>query len=169
MRHPRGSSYNLKGANAIKLPMKILLLIVLVGVVIFAGIQFVPVNRTNPPVVTQVQWDLPQTQALFQRACADCHSNETIWPWYSYVAPISWLVARDVYAGRSRFNISDLNTSTPRYSRMASEIGRTVLSGRMPMSIYLTMHPSARLTPQESQALASGLQATLTNVQASVK
>jgi mono/diheme cytochrome c family protein len=142
---------------------KILLGVIAIGVVIFGGIQLVPVNRTNPLVVTQVQWDSPQTQALFQRACADCHSNETVWPWYSYVAPVSWLIARDVFAGRSRFNISDLNTSSPRFSRMTSEIGRTIQSGRMPMAIYIPMHPSARLTPQEAQELASGLQATLLN------
>jgi Haem-binding domain len=145
---------------------KILLGIVVAAVVIFLGIQLIPVQRTNPPVLTPPQWDSPQTQALFQRACADCHSNETIWPWYSYIAPVSWLVAHDVYAGRSRFNISDLNTSSPRFSRMASEIDRTILSGRMPMGIYLPMHPAARLTPQEAQALASGLQATLAKMQA---
>jgi hypothetical protein len=146
--------------------LKTLLLFLLIGVVFLGAIQLVPVNRTNPPAVTQVQWDSAQTQALFQRACADCHSNETTWPWYSYVAPVSWLVARDVYSGRARFNISDLNASSLRYSRTVSEIGRTIKSGRMPMGIYTMMHPSARLTLQEAQVLAAGLQATLSNTQA---
>jgi len=147
------------------------LALVILGVILvgFAAIQLIPVSHTDPPAVTQVQWDSPQTQALFQRTCADCHSNQTVWPWYSYVAPVSWLVARDVYGGRSRFNISELNTSSPRFSRMGSEMGRTIESGRMPMAIYVTMHPTARLTPQEAQTLASGLQATFANPVAPVK
>ena len=83
------------------------LLLVGVGIVFALLIQLIPIDRTNPPVVTQVQWDSPQTQALFKRACADCHSNETVWPWYSYVAPVSWLVAHDVSEGRGRLNVSD--------------------------------------------------------------
>ncbi len=149
--------------------MKTLLWIVIAGLVVFVAIQFVPVSRTNPPAKTQVQWDSPQTQALFQRACADCHSNETTYPWYSYVAPVSWLVARDVSGGRRRFNISELDTSSPRFSRLPDEMERIILSGRMPMGIYLTMHPTARLTQQETQALASGLKATLSNLPTAAK
>ena len=60
-------------------------------------IQFVPYGRdhTNPPVIAEPAWDSPQTRALFFRACADCHSNETKWPWYSTIAPASWLITRD--------------------------------------------------------------------------
>ena len=63
-------------------------------VVVVVGIQLIPYgrNHTNPPVVTEPQWDSPRTRELFTRACADCHSNETVWPWYSNLAPMSWLV-----------------------------------------------------------------------------
>jgi cytochrome c551/c552 len=90
-----------------------LIVLIVVGVLLalFIGIQFIPVNRTNPPVTAQVKWDSPQTQALARRACMDCHSNETTWPWYSYVAPVSWLVYYDVQRGRSEITLSTLGTS----------------------------------------------------------
>ncbi len=142
---------------------KTILTVVFSGLVLAGLIQLIPVDRTNPPVVSQVKWDSAQTQALFKRACADCHSNETVWPWYSYVAPVSWLVSHDVSEGRSRFNISDLNPSSPRYSRMVNEIKRVVLEGEMPKAIYYPTHPEAVLTAEETQALANGLQSTLAN------
>ena len=67
-------------------------------------IQLVPVQRTNPPVVREPNWDSVQTRDLMARACLDCHSNETNWPWYAYVAPVSWLVAHDVQEGRATVN-----------------------------------------------------------------
>ena len=76
--------------------------------VAFIGIQFIPVNRANPAVAAPIQWDLPQTAALAQRACMDCHSDETTWPLYSYVAPASWLIYYDVQRGRSELNFSTL-------------------------------------------------------------
>ncbi|MCJ7766385.1 MAG: heme-binding domain-containing protein, partial [Thiovulaceae bacterium] len=71
-------------------------------------IQIVPYGRehANAPVVAEPQWDTPETRALFFRACADCHSNETKWPWYSNVAPVSWMVQYDVNEGREKFNVS---------------------------------------------------------------
>ena len=154
--------------------MKIILIIIGALVVLFLLIQLIPVQRTNPPVVTPVKWDSPTTQALFERACADCHSNETVWPWYSKIAPVSWLVARDVNEGRQRWNISD-RAGTQNTSRFGSErerggtrdIGEVIQSGRMPMSIYLMMHPTANLTPAEKQALITGLQTTLSTTQTS--
>ncbi len=81
------------------------LLVLLAG---FLLIQLVPYgrNHTNPPVLQEPNWDSPQTRALAQRACFDCHSNETEWPWYSHVAPVSWLVQRDVEEGREKVNFS---------------------------------------------------------------
>ncbi len=85
-------------------------LILLIGggviLALFVTIQFIPVNRADPPVQTPIAWDSPQTQALAQRACMDCHSNETVWPWYSYVAPASWLVYYDVMRGRAQLDFS---------------------------------------------------------------
>ena len=145
--------------------VKIILLVVVIGLVLFGLAQLVPVTRTNPPVVTQVTWDSPQTEALFKRACADCHSNETVWPWYAYVAPVSWLVAHDVDEGRASLNISELDPGSPEYREMIEEVSEVVLEGEMPKPIYFPTHPEARLTPEETQALAAGLQATLKNFQ----
>lgn len=151
--------------------MKTIFIAIGILVVLFLAIQLIPVQRTNPPVVTQIKWDSPTTQALFTRACADCHSNQTVWPWYSKIAPVSWLVARDVNDGRRRWNISDLtgsqNTSQFGFEggRGTRNVGEVIQSGRMPMSIYLIMHPTANLSPTEKQALITGLQATLSTVQ----
>ncbi len=127
--------------------------IVLVLLVLVAQV-FASTGRTNPPVENQVAWDSPQTQELFSRACADCHSNETKWPWYSKIPPASWLVVHDVNEGREKFNISAQDMGE------ADDAAEAVLEGEMPMKIYTVMHPEARLTPAERQALAQGLQKT---------
>ena len=88
---------------------KIILIVVIVAVGGFLLIQLVPFGRdhTNPPVVQEPKWDSPATRELAKRACFDCHSNETVWPWYSNIAPVSWLVANDTYEGRDHLNFSD--------------------------------------------------------------
>lgn len=132
-----------------------ILLTGLAGLVLFfLVIQLVPYGRdhTNPPVTNQVQWDSPRTQELFNRACADCHSNESVWPWYSNVAPISWLVAHDVSEGREKFNISQSSLG-----KNAHEAAEAVQEGEMPMGIYVLMHPTANLTATERQELIQGL------------
>jgi mono/diheme cytochrome c family protein len=101
-------------------------------VVVVAVMQALPVGggRGNPPVRAEPRWDSPRTAALFARTCQDCHSNRTRWPWYAYVAPVSWLVVADVRHGREHFNV------------------------------YLFAHPEARLTDDERRALIAGLAAT---------
>ena len=148
--------------------IRYILYLIAAGVVLLLLVQLIPVPHTNPPVLTQVQWDSPQTQELFQRACADCHSNETTWPWYSKVAPISWLVYRDVQEGRQRFNISELtNVSTNRMDRLIREVGGQINEGEMPPLVYLPMHPTAKLSDTEKASLSAGLQLTLRNFEAS--
>ena len=122
-------------------------------------IQVVPYGRhhTNPPVLAEPSWDSPQTRALAARACFDCHSNETVWPWYSHVAPISWLVQRDVDEGRRAVNFSEWN----RPQKEARESASTVREGEMPPWIYTIRSSSARLSSAEREALAAGLAATL--------
>jgi hypothetical protein len=120
-------------------------------------IQLVPVNKTNPPVVTTIQWDSQQTKDLAYRACMDCHSNETQWPWYAQFAPGSWLTAAHVQEGRQRLNFSDMANT----SRGLDDIGQQIQRGTMPPSDYLLMHPSARLTDAEKQQLIQGLQTSL--------
>ena len=141
--------------------IKVVLVVVAALLVGFVAIQFVPVQRTNPPIVTQLDWDSAQTQALAQRACMDCHSNETRWPWYSYVAPVSWLVAHDVEEGRREVNLSQLSTDANRFSRMGQRIQRAIQSGNMPPAQYFPTHPDARLTADEKQVLVAGMLKTL--------
>ncbi|MBS1857520.1 MAG: heme-binding domain-containing protein, partial [Acidobacteria bacterium] len=101
-------------------------------------IQFVPFGRehTNPPAVREPAWDSPETKSLVRRACFDCHSNETTWPWYSNVAPVSWLVQRDVNGGRRHLNFSEWD----RPQRHARDVAAEVQGGDMPPWFYLPMH-----------------------------
>jgi hypothetical protein len=115
---------------------RIVLVIIAVLALAFVAIQLIPVNRTNPAATTQIKWNYPQTETLARRACMDCHSNETVWPWYSYVAPSSWLIYYDVQRGRSEMNLSSLNSSTGGAQREAA--------------------PSADLAYQLGQILAGG-------------
>jgi hypothetical protein len=130
------------------------------GLVVLALlIQLIPLPARghNPAVVAEPNWDSPQTRDLAKRACFDCHSNETVWPWYSYVAPVSWLVYADTMGGRSHLNFSEWN----RTQRAAGEAASSLQDGEMPPAVYLPMHPSARLTAAEKQALIQGLRLSL--------
>jgi hypothetical protein len=131
----------------------------LAGLGLFAVLQFVPYGRdhTNPAVVREPAWDRPATRALAVRACFDCHSNETRWPWYSHVAPVSWPMQRDVDVGRRAVNFSEWD----RPYEEAGESAETVLEGEMPPAMYLWLHPSAQLSTEEKPALVNGLTATL--------
>ncbi len=131
--------------------------LILVGVT-----QLVPVAHDNPPVQSTINWDSPETKELAYRACMNCHSNETTWPWYSYVAPASWLTVMHVDAGRQRLNLSELN-SIPAFRRadMAGEMAQQIRNGAMPPADYLLLHPEARLTDAEKQQLIQGLQKSL--------
>jgi mono/diheme cytochrome c family protein len=130
-------------------------------VVIFGLIQLIPYghNHTNPPVVAEPQWNARQTRELTVRACFDCHSNETVWRWYTNIAPASWLIQHDVEDGRRRLNFSEWNT----LQREARSAARQIERGEMPPWYYLPLHSTARLTSTETQALVNGLQATLGN------
>jgi cytochrome c551/c552 len=133
---------------------RILLGVMAVGVLI----QLVPFGRqhANPPVVQEPAWNSPQTRDLAKRACYDCHSNETVWPWYSNVAPVSWLNQRDVNDGRRHLNFSEWNKA----QRHAGHVVKEIRSGDMPLWFYLPMHPAARLTDAEKAALIAGFQKT---------
>lgn len=127
--------------------------------VVLVAIQLVPYGRrhTNPPVRVEPQWDAPATRALAVRACYDCHSNETIWPWYSHVAPMSWLAQRDVDEGRRKVNFSEWD----RPQKEAPESAKAVREGEMPPWFYVALHPDARLSAEDTRALIGGLEATL--------
>jgi hypothetical protein len=145
--------------------IRIVVGVIVAGVLLFALIQLVPtgVSYTNPPVVKEPNWDSPQTRALAQRACFDCHSNETTWPWYSKVAPVSWLVAKDVNEGRRKLNFSDWGQSGQRRGDEdpVEEITRNIENGQMPPWYYTLLHPTASLSAVEKQQLIDGFKASL--------
>ncbi|HVK82947.1 MAG TPA: heme-binding domain-containing protein [Kofleriaceae bacterium] len=138
---------------------KVLVLTGLVFAGLLLAVQLVPYGRShsNPPMTAEPSWNAPGTRALAQRACFDCHSNETRWPWYSHVAPVSWLVQADVDEGRRVLNFSEWT----RAYEEAPESGETVREQEMPPRSYLLLHPEARLSDAERQQLAAGLDATL--------
>lgn len=129
------------------------------GIVLVVGfvlIQLVPYGRdhTNPPVRQEPEWDSPETRETVQRACFDCHSNESTWPWYSHVAPVSWLVQRDVEEGREHLNFSEWD----RPQDDAEEAAEVVRDEEMPPWFYLPAHPEADLSDQERATLAASLE-----------
>lgn len=117
------------------------------------GAQAVPIDRTNPPVASDIAAP-PAVAPLLRRACYDCHSHETIWPWYSGVAPISWLLGRDVHAGRAELNLSTWDAYDARKrGKKLKETAEEVTEGEMPPWYYTLMHPEARLNAEERARL----------------
>lgn len=124
-------------------------------------IQVIRPDQTNPPVTGEVQAP-PEVATVLKRACYDCHSNETKWPWYSQVAPVSWLVARDVRNGRKHLNFSEWQGyEAGRKLKKLKETEEEVGEGEMPMAIYLPLHPEAKLTDAERTLLVSWARAGL--------
>ena len=116
-------------------------------IAIFLGMQLIPVERSNPPVVSDL--DAPiEVKTILKRSCYDCHSNEVNWPWYSYVAPVSWLVAHDVKEGREELNFSEWSKHSDN-PEMKEEIIEEIVEGEMPLPIYLIVHPRASVSEQE--------------------
>ena len=123
------------------------------AIIAVAAAQFVPVDRSNPPVEHEV--DAPaDVVRILERSCYDCHSNRTRWPWYSRVAPVSWLVARDVHEGRKDLNFSDWPVfDFDEQDHLLEEIAKQVSRGKMPLPIYLVMHGDAQLRPEDRRRL----------------
>ena len=120
-------------------------------------IQLVPIRRDNPtaPPAEQVAAP-PEVASILHRSCDDCHSNNTVWPWYSHVAPASWLVARDVHEGRRHLNFSEWNGySAADRSEKLEHIPEHVKSGEMPLWYYLPLHPAARMSADDVNRVSS--------------
>lgn len=116
-------------------------------------IQLVPVDRSNPPVVLEVEAP-GDVQDILQRACYDCHSNETNWPWYSRVAPVSWRLAWHVGQGREDLNFSDWPAFDFEQQDLEfDDIRDQIEKDRMPPWDYRLMHPEARLSDAERRTL----------------
>jgi cytochrome c551/c552 len=128
-------------------------------------IQFIRPARTNPPVdesqtiFARTQMT-PQVAAILERSCSDCHSHKTVWPWYSNVAPISWLISDDVNKGRQALNMSEWGKlDQDRQDRKLRQICDEVTDGIMPLSYYLPMHPHARLSAEDKKTLCDWTEA----------
>ena len=136
---------------------KSLFAVVVVGLLGFVAIQLIPYGRdhANPPVVAEPAWDSPQTRAYAVTACFDCHSNETVWPWYSNIAPFSWLIQHDVDEGRQALNYSEWGSG-----QEGGESAEAYAEGNMPLSVYLLTHPQANFPDVDRTAFLNGLRAT---------
>ena len=139
-----------------------LALVLGIPVLLFAALQLVPYgrNHVNPPDGTLVAFDSPATEELAKKACFDCHSNRTKWPWYSNIAPISWRIQGHVDEGREKLNFTAFDPASKDMAEAAGEAGEEVADGKMPLNDYLLAHPEARLTAAEKQALIAGLDRT---------
>ena len=138
---------------------RILKWFVIVLVVILIGIQFVRPALTNPPVdesqTINAQMQMtPEVASILDRSCRDCHSNKTVWPWYTNVAPVSWWLSNHVNDGRRSLNMSEWGKLDPdRQDRKLRQICDEVSDGVMPLSSYTPMHPAAKLTDQDKKTL----------------
>jgi hypothetical protein len=131
-------------------------------ILVLFAIQFVPYGRDHarPPAQVRVAWDSPRTEELVRRACFDCHSNETRWPWYASMAPISWRIQTDVNLARRKLDFTAFDAGNEKMAEAAGEAAETVTRGDMPPQDYVLMHPDARLIGVDKQALVAGLEAT---------
>ncbi len=123
---------------------------ILIGLaIVLVLIQFIPVNRSNPPVTGEIDAP-PDVMAFLRTSCYDCHSHETVWPWYSKVAPVSWLVAYDVNHGREYVNFSTWqDLPSGKQNHAMEEILEEIEEGKMPLKKYTLLHPDTKPTADE--------------------
>jgi Haem-binding domain len=131
----------------------------LVVVALALGAQLVPVARDNPPAPAPAlaYASAPVTvRKVFDDSCKNCHSDQTAWPWYSYVAPFSWIVAHDVHRGRRQLNFSQWSSYSPtKREEKLEAICEQLVNGDMPDGKYLLIHRKARLTQEEQEAVCT--------------
>lgn len=133
------------------------------AVVVFGAMQAVRPERTNPPVkaanTLEAQYEVPgEVKQVLERACADCHSNRTRWPWYSHVAPASWLLAGHVKDGRKKMNLDDFQEDVS-----VKEFCQEMRVGTMPMKGYVLLHPEAKVSGAEIQTVCRWAQSAQPN------
>lgn len=131
----------------------------LVGVAL--AIQLVPVHRDDRPGTAVTLDTPPAITAALRDACWDCHSGSTVWPWYSRIAPVSWLVAHDVAEGREHLDLSTWSELRPaRRAKLFGEIAEDVEKGEMPPALYRLAHPEARLDDATRSAIVAWARAS---------
>ncbi len=133
----------------------------LIGIaIVLVLIQFWPLALTNPPVVSEPDWNTFQTREIAERACFDCHSNETVWPWYSHIVPFGNLLEKDVLDGRAELNFSEWG-QTCCTEEQRDKMAEVVNTEEMPIPYYIILHPEADLTDNERGDLVNGLIETM--------
>jgi Haem-binding domain len=133
------------------LPRKIIVTSSILALLI--AIQFIQVDRSNPPIKDNVLIP-PAVSEVLHKSCFDCHSNETNWPWYSNIAPVSWMLSHHVQEGRDHLNFSTWNeTSGEKQTEIVKEVWEEVSEGKMPLGSYLLLHPKAKLSDAEKEEL----------------
>lgn len=141
---------------------------ILIGIgLVFVILQFFGAEKTNPPEAAPLYIEDEAVVKIFERSCDDCHTNRTNWPWYSYVAPISWYVVDDVDHGRKEMNFSIFeNYSKKRQIHKIEEIKEEIEKGKMPMDEYLITHPDAELSDEDKRIVYAWVDAKLASYEA---
>jgi hypothetical protein len=146
---------------------RVLRWLVVIFACLFVLAQFSRPARTNPVVDQSLALEArmqasPLVSAIIERSCSDCHSNKTRWPWYSNVAPVSWLVADDVNEGRRNLNFSEWGRYTKRDTDgLLKQICQEVKAGAMPLSFYTPLHPGSKLSDEDKGILCDWANAEL--------
>ena len=127
---------------------------ILIGLaVILVGIQFIPVDRSNPPVTKEIEAP-PNVLSILKTSCYDCHSNETKWPWYAYVAPVSFLITSDVSEGRKHVNFTEWDKyDEKKQEKKLEHVADAVGEGWMPLPKYLLLHKDAELDESQKKII----------------
>jgi len=129
------------------------IILLFIALVLLGILQLMPIQRNNPGVVSDYKAP-DEVLKVLKSSCFDCHSNETDWPWYSYIAPVSWFVADDVQDGRRHLNFSEWDSLNPKdRQRALEEIWEEVEEGKMPLAIYTFMHSDAKLNGEQLDIL----------------
>jgi hypothetical protein len=165
---------------------------ILMGLItLFAVIQLIPVNRTNPPEADPIVFTNPQAAAIAQRACYACHANTNTWDWYSYIAPVSWIYIDHVTEGRQKLNFSDIAATIANNAEggegmiqraraeeeteggetagaagsageVIDEVAESIQEGEMPPAYFYLMHrDDAAMTAEEQTILIQGIRDAL--------
>ena len=151
-----------------KIILKVLKWLVIVTASLFLVVQFIRPARTNPPVdesqTIQAHTHMtPQVSAILDRSCRDCHSNKTVWPWYTNVVPISWFIVNHVNGGRHMMNLSEWGRlEQHRQEKKLTQMCDEVTDGAMPLSTYTPLHPGSKLSPSEVKTLCDWAEAERT-------
>jgi hypothetical protein len=139
--------------------MRLFLKLLVTAAIVLLAIQLIPYGRdhTNPRTVQEITWNTPATRVLAQEGCFDCHSNLTEWPWYTSIAPVSWLTQHDVDDGRAKLNFSEWQR--PQEADL-QEVVEAIRGKHMPPLQYRAVHSDARLNDTQRQELEQGLTAS---------